>query len=99
MLRRWPLTRHILIMTRPCGWLRARDVLAGEDAVKAPGRNICRGWIPRRMRSLRLIGRGLVLQCDGAHGGGFVGLIFRRPPFVKVPDVERGWKGVGGVRE
>src|SRR5436853_903393 len=67
-------------------WQRARDVLAGEDAVKAAGER----YLPR-----------LDSQSDGEYAAfrerasffnatartaeGYVGLIFRRPPFVRTP--------------
>jgi hypothetical protein len=61
-------------------WLRARDVLAGEDAVKAGGER----YLPR-----------LEAQTDGKYAAdrartvdGYLGLVFRRSPLVKMPDVD-----------
>ena len=64
-------------------WLRVRDVLAGEDAAKAEPRNICRGWIRSRGMSVR------------RTESGYVGLIFRRPPFVALsgPPPADPWPG------
>jgi hypothetical protein len=76
-------------------WLRARDVIAGEDAVKTGGIK----YLPR-----------LDSQSDNEYNGyksracffnatsrtadGFLGLLFRRDPSVKLPDRNA---GVGGA--
>lgn len=72
-------------------WLRARDVLAGEDAVKAAGEK----YLPRldsqsddEFWSYRK--RASFFNATGRTAEGFVGLIFRRAPFIKVPEAKSG---------
>ena len=72
-------------------WSRARDVLAGEDAVKAAGEK----YLPRL--DLQADGeflayrrRAAFFNATARSAEGFIGLIFRRPPFVKVPDSQSG---------
>lgn len=74
-------------------WSRARDVLAGEDAVKAAGEK----YLPRldsqtddEFAAYRK--RASFFNATARTAEGYVGLIFRRPPFVKVPE---GSSGVG----
>jgi hypothetical protein len=69
-------------------WSRARDVLAGEDAVKA-GRE---KYLPRLdsqtdddYRAYR--DRAEFFNATARTAEGYSGLIFRRPPFVKIPDL------------
>jgi hypothetical protein len=71
------------------GWLRARDVLAGEDAVKSAGEK----YLPRLDSQsdeefLAYRKRASFFNATARSAEGFVGLIFRRPPFVKVPEVQ-----------
>src|SRR5216110_1724264 len=68
-------------------WQRARDVLAGEDAVKAGGER----YLPRldsqsdqEYSAYRC--RASFFNATARTAEGFVGLIFRRPPFVKAPE-------------
>src|SRR5712691_5064319 len=68
-------------------WSRARDVLAGEDAVKAAGEK----YLPRldsmseeEFSAYRK--RAAFFNATARSAEGFVGLIFRRPPFIKVPE-------------
>jgi hypothetical protein len=68
-------------------WLRARDVLAGEDAIKAGGVK----YLPRldsqtddEFAAYR--SRALFFNATSRTAEGYVGLIFRRPPFLKLPD-------------
>jgi hypothetical protein len=68
-------------------WSRARDVLAGEDAVKAGGEK----YLPRLDSQtdeefLSYKQRAAFFNASARSAEGFVGLIFRRPPFVKVPE-------------
>src|SRR5215510_6810190 len=72
-------------------WLRTRDVLAGEDAIKAGGEK----YLPRldsqtdeEFRAYRQ--RASFFNASARSAEGFVGLIFRRPPFVKVPESKSG---------
>jgi hypothetical protein len=69
------------------GWLRARDVLAGEDAVKSAGEK----YLPRLDSQsdeefLAYRKRASFFNTTARSAEGFVGLIFRRPPFVKIPE-------------
>lgn len=68
-------------------WLRARDVLAGEDAVKSGGEK----YLPRlesqtdeEYHAYRA--RAAFFNASARTADGFVGLVCRRPPFIKVPD-------------
>ena len=68
-------------------WSRARDVLAGEDAVKAAGEK----YLPRldsqtddEFAAYRK--RAAFFNATARTAEGYVGLMFRRPPFVKVPE-------------
>ena len=74
-------------------WSRARDVLSGEDAVKAAGEK----YLPRldsqtddEFAAYRK--RASFFNATARTAEGYVGLMFRRPPFVKVPE---GTAGVG----
>jgi hypothetical protein len=69
------------------GWLRARDVLAGEDAVKAAGEK----YLPRLMDHTSeeygaYRARASFFNATARTAEGYLGLIFRRPPFVKAGD-------------
>ena len=75
-------------------WLRARDVLAGEDAVKGGGEK----YLPRLDSQtdeefLAYRKRAAFFNATARSAEGFVGLIFRRPPFIKVPEVRSTWEG------
>src|SRR5437899_2352661 len=70
-------------------WIRARDVLAGEDAVKSGGEK----YLPRldsqtedeycAYRKRAAFFNGTARTADG-----YVGLIFRRPPLLVVGEVQ-----------
>ena len=69
-------------------WSRARHVLAGEDAVKAAGEK----YLPRidsqtdtEFAAYRT--RAAFFNATGRTAEGYVGLMLRRPPFVKAPEV------------
>src|SRR5438094_10675388 len=71
-------------------WLRARDVLAGEDTIKSAGEK----YLPRLDSQsdeefLAYRKRASFFNATARSAEGFVGLIFRRPPFIKVPEVHR----------
>jgi len=73
----------------PPDWLRARDVLAGEDAVRSASEK----YLPRLDSQsdeefLAYRKRASFFNATARSAEGFVGLIFRRPPFVKVPEVQ-----------
>lgn len=73
------------------GWLRARDAIAGDDAVKAGGEK----YLPRleaqseeEYRSYR--DRASFFNATARTADGYVGLMFRRAPFIKVPEGPHG---------
>ncbi len=72
-------------------WLRARDVFAGEDAVKAAGER----YLPKldsqssgEYDAYRA--RASFFNATARTADGFVGLIFRREPTFKLPDDSAG---------
>jgi hypothetical protein len=68
-------------------WSRARDVIAGEDAVKAAGvRYLPRldGQTDEEYAAYK--NRAAFFNATARTAEGFVGLIFRRPPFLKLPE-------------
>ena len=76
-------------------WLRARDVIAGEDAVKSAGEN----YLPRldsqsedEYKAYKA--RACFFNATSRTADGFLGLLFRRDPSVKLPDRHA---GIGGV--
>jgi hypothetical protein len=67
-------------------WLRARDVLAGEDAIKADGEK----YLPRIDSQSdeeyeAYLRRAAFFNATARTAEGYVGLLFRRPPFLKLP--------------
>ncbi len=69
------------------GWLRARDVFAGEDAVKAAAEK----YLPRLdcqddKEYLAYKNRASFFNASARTADGFVGLIFRRDPTFKLPE-------------
>ena len=76
-------------------WLRARDVIAGEDAVKAGETK----YLPRldSQSDSEYDGyksRACFFNATSRTADGFLGLLFRRDPEVKLPDRHA---GVGGA--
>ncbi len=72
-------------------WQRARDVFAGEDAVKATGEK----YLPRLdcqddKEYLAYKNRASFFNASARTADGFVGLIFRRDPTFKLPDGNNG---------
>ena len=68
-------------------WLRARDVLAGEDAVKYAGER----YLPRlegqsEGEYAAYRARASYFNATARTADGYLGLVFRRPPFIKVPE-------------
>ena len=68
-------------------WLRARDVIAGEDAVKDGGEK----YLPRLDSQsdndyLGYKSRASFFNATARTADGYVGLIFRREPTFKLPD-------------
>ncbi len=67
-------------------WLRVRDVLAGEDAIKADGEK----YLPRIDSQSdeeyeAYLHRAAFFNATARTAEGYVGLLFRRPPFLKLP--------------
>ena len=78
-------------------WARARDVLAGEDAVKAGGEK----YLPRLDSQTdeefaAYVQRASFFNATARTSEAYQGLIFRRPPFVKLPE---GSSGLGRAME
>ena len=72
-------------------WLRARDVYAGEDAVKLAGTR----YLPRLEEQSddeysAYVERGSFFNATARTVEGFLGLIFRRDPTVKLPEQSAG---------
>ena len=72
-------------------WSRARDVLAGEDGVKSGGEK----YLPRldcqtdeEFAAYRK--RASFFNATARTADGYVGLMFRRPPFVQAPESSSG---------
>jgi hypothetical protein len=68
-------------------WSRARDVFAGEDAVKAAGEK----YLPRLdgqsdSEYMAYRARASFFNATARTADGYLGLIFRRIPFIKLPD-------------
>jgi len=77
------------------GWMRARDVIAGEDAVKSGGEM----YLPRLDSQdddeyLGYKSRACFFNATSRTCDGFLGLLFRRDPEVKLPERHA---GVGGA--
>jgi hypothetical protein len=77
-------TRHPDYDANTLVWLRARDVLAGEDAVKAAGER----YLPKLASQtpdeyLAYKNRASFFNATARTADGYVGLIFRREPTVK----------------
>jgi hypothetical protein len=67
-------------------WARARDVIAGEDAVKAAGiRYLPRLESQTDEQYAAYKQRAVFFNATARTADGFVGLIFRRPALVKLP--------------
>jgi hypothetical protein len=68
-------------------WSRARDVLAGEDAVKRGGeRYLSRLDAQSEEDYCAYKNRGSFFNATSRTAEGYSGLIFRRPPFVVIPE-------------
>lgn len=73
-------------------WLRARDVMAGEDAVKMAGVK----YLPRLDSQTdeeyaAYKARAAFFNATARTAEGYIGLVFRRPPFIKTSE----GKGLG----
>ena len=72
-------------------WLRARDVFAGEDAIKSAGIR----YLPRLDSQtddeyLAYKSRASFFNATARTAEGFIGLIFRREPTFKIPEKSSG---------
>jgi hypothetical protein len=68
-------------------WLRARDVLSGEDAVKAAGEKYLlrlQDQTEEDYQAYKM--RASFFNATARTADGYLGLVFRRPPFTKVPE-------------
>jgi hypothetical protein len=68
-------------------WIRARDVLAGEDSIKAAGTR----YLPRLDSQTddeyaSYVARAAFFNGSARTADGFSGMIFRRDPVVRLPD-------------
>src|SRR5690242_5473312 len=68
-------------------WSRARDVIAGEDAVKAAGEK----YLPRLeaqsdQEFADYRARASFFNATARTSDGYIGQIFRRTPFLKLPE-------------
>src|SRR3954462_7111983 len=88
-------TAHPTYTTTLPSWLRTRDVLAGEEAIKNAGEQ----YLPRihshsedEYTAYRQ--RATFFNATARTAEGYVGLIFRRPPFLARPE---GKSGLGKV--
>ena len=76
-------------------WLRARDVFAGEDAVRAAGiRYLPRPDLQSDDEYAVYKARASFFNATARTADGFVGPIFCREPTVKLPEREAGVAGV-----
>jgi len=73
------------------GWSRARDVLAGEDAVKARGEKYLARLDAQTDEEFAAYGkRASFFNATARTAEAYLGLIFRRPPFLKLPSESTG---------
>ena len=79
-------------------WLRARDVLGGEDAVKAGGQKyLARLDSQTDEEFAAYVQRASFFNATARTSEAYQGLIFRRPPFVKIPEVSGQRSVVSGL--
>lgn len=86
-----PNSTHRDYDSNAAAWLRARDVFAGEDAVKAAGER----YLPRLDSQTdeeysAYKERTSFFNASARTAEGFVGLIFRREPTFKIPQESSG---------
>jgi hypothetical protein len=80
-----PSTTHPDYDTALLSWFRARDVIAGEDSVKAAGET----YLPRLSAHTdaeyaAYKSRASFYNATSRTAAGYVGMIFRRAPFIKL---------------
>jgi hypothetical protein len=72
-------------------WQRVRDVLAGEDAVKAGGvRYVPRLDTQTDSEYADYLARGFFYNATSRTVAGYLGMIFRKEPVVNLPTLSRG---------
>ena len=72
-------------------WSRVRDVMAGEDAVKAAGEKyLARLDSQTDAEFAAYVKRASFFNASARTSEAYLGLIFRRPPFVKLPEAGAG---------
>jgi hypothetical protein len=72
-------------------WSRARDVIVGEDAVKRAGEQyLARLDSQTDEEYAAYKERASFFNATARTADGYVGLIFRRPPFIKLPEGDSG---------
>ena len=72
-------------------WARARDVLSGEDAVKAGGEKYLARLDSQTDEEFgAYVNRASFFNATARTSEAYLGLIFRRPPFVKLPELRAG---------
>ncbi len=82
---------HVDYEAAALDWSRARDVLAGEDAVKAGGEKYLArldSQTDEEFAAYRK--RASFFNATARTAEAYLGLIFRRPPFVKLPSESTG---------
>jgi hypothetical protein len=73
------------------GWIRGRDLLAGEDAVKAAGEKYLPKLDGQNDDDYQAYkGRACFSNATRRAADAFVGLVFRKAPFVKIPESQDG---------
>ena len=70
-------------------WSRARDVISGEDAVRSAGTRYLPSLDSQTDEEYAAYKeRASFFNATSRTAEGYVGLIFRRPPFLKLPDAK-----------
>jgi hypothetical protein len=86
---------HIDYDANLSAWLRARDVIAGDDAIKAGGTKYLTKLDSQTEDDYTAYkSRACFFNATSRTCDGFLGLLFRRDPEVKVPDRHA---GIGGA--
>ena len=80
-------TTHPDYETMCPAWARARDVLSGEDAIKAAGEK----YLPKLDAQddedfLSYLARASFFNATARTLSGYIGLIFRKPPYLRLPE-------------
>ena len=85
-----PAATHWSYMNNFTAWCRARDVLAGEDAIKQAGELYLPSLDNQTTDEYQAYkSRALFFNATVRTAEAYLGLIFRRAPFIKVPENPR----------